>query len=231
MDGTLILEGVVGSTAYGLAHAGSDIDRLGILVAPTHRVLGLDGPALVSGHKATHVSRDPDRTIHEVAKYLSLALDCNPTVMELLWLLGWETNTPAGLKIIGLRRRVLWTRKVRATYGGSATQQAERLMRRCREGQAGFASDVKTAKHARHCARLLLAGRQLLTTGELVVDVARHRDYLFEVGTLAERDPAAFHAHFETERARLDTVDSVLPDVPDRARVNEVLVAIRREYS
>ncbi|GAA1913626.1 hypothetical protein GCM10009753_52280 [Streptantibioticus ferralitis] len=31
----VLLSGTVGSTAYGLAHKGSDIDRLGVFAAPT----------------------------------------------------------------------------------------------------------------------------------------------------------------------------------------------------
>ncbi len=37
----VLLSGIVGSTAYGLAHAGSDIDRLGMFAAPTEQLHGL----------------------------------------------------------------------------------------------------------------------------------------------------------------------------------------------
>ena len=40
----VILEGIVGSTAYGLARAGSDIDILGVYLAPAEDFLGLYPP-------------------------------------------------------------------------------------------------------------------------------------------------------------------------------------------
>lgn len=232
---TLILEGVVGSTAYGLTRPGSDVDRLGVHVAPLDAVLGLDGPTVVSGKKATRVEHHPDRTRHELAKFLTLALACNPTIMELLWLPRWETQSYEGELLVGLRHDVLSARRVRDAYGGYAVQQARRLVRRTAEGKAGFAADLgpRTAKHGRHCARLLLAGRILLETGELVVDVSPWRDHLFGMGELAEADPERFLLEFEGELAFLDqaAAHSVLPDHPDRARVDRVLVTIRRELS
>jgi hypothetical protein len=229
--GTLILEGIVGSTAYGLAHAGSDLDRLGIFVAPTAAVLGLDGRKVVDH---TQVTKNPDSARHELGKFLGLALQCNPTVMELLWLADWETNTPAGQQVIGLRHAVLSARRTSDAFGGYAIQQARRLVRRTADGKAGFAADLgpRTAKHGRHCARLLLSGRMLLETGELVVDVSPWRDHLFGMGELAETDPEGFLAAFESEVALLNqaAARSALPERPDRERVNEVLVAIRRSF-
>ncbi len=43
--GTVLLAGIVGSTAYGLAGPDSDVDRLGVFAAPTLSLLGLDAPA------------------------------------------------------------------------------------------------------------------------------------------------------------------------------------------
>lgn len=72
----ILLSGVVGSTAYGLATPDSDIDWLGNFAAPTHRMLGLHAP------KDSIVSTNPDRTLHETAKWCRLALGGNPTVMD-----------------------------------------------------------------------------------------------------------------------------------------------------
>lgn len=66
---SVILQGVVGSTAYGLAREGSDVDRLGIFVTPTLDLVGLGKP------KDTRVGFKPDITHHEVGKYLGLALE------------------------------------------------------------------------------------------------------------------------------------------------------------
>jgi uncharacterized protein len=53
--GTILLAGIVGSTAYGLADADSDVDRLGMFAAPTRAVLGLHTP------RESHVTTKPTR--------------------------------------------------------------------------------------------------------------------------------------------------------------------------
>jgi predicted nucleotidyltransferase len=222
----VVLSGVVGSTAYGLAHQGSDIDRLGVFVAPTVEVLGLDGPARTS---QSYVSHDPDVTLHELGKYASLALKANPTVLELLFLPSFETVTPTGAKLVESRHAFLSTNAVRAAYGGYATAQAHRLERRAAEGREGFSSDTakRTAKHARHCFRLLHSGASLLSSGELVLDVSDIRDEIFEVGELAVADPPGFRRLFDDRLAALDAVDSILPDEPDRTLVDDLVVTAR----
>ena len=79
----LLLLGVTGSTAYGLAHEGSDVDRQGVYCVPTETVLGLS----FNANKASHVFTDPDDVqLHEIAKFVGLVLKGNPTVTELLFL-------------------------------------------------------------------------------------------------------------------------------------------------
>ncbi|WP_406288317.1 DNA polymerase beta superfamily protein [Embleya sp. NBC_00896] len=221
-----LLMGVVGSTAYGLATAASDEDLLGVYLADSRDVLGLDGPTVVSG---SQVTTKPDVTMHELGKYCSLALKCNPTVTELLWLPEYRVETEAGRRLRALRDSFLSTEYVRGAYGGYALQQARRLSGRHEAGKAGFSSDTakRTAKHGRHCMRLLLQAQQLLRTGVLVLDMSDRRDELFAAGDLAANDPTAFAALFEREKATLDAIDSVLPTRPDREAVNNLLVTLR----
>lgn len=224
--GTLLLRGVVGSTAYGLAHAGSDQDRLGVFAADIADVLGLDGSAHTG---LSQVTKDPDQTLHEVAKFASLATKVNPTVTELLWLEEYEVVTDAGAALVALRSKVLSTQCVVNSYGGYATAQAKKLLARSARGEAGFSAGGagRTAKHGRHCLRLLRQGRHLLATGELMVNVAHLREELFAAGELAADDPGAFHDLFRAEMATFDTTSSVLPDAPDREAVNRYLVEVR----
>ncbi len=74
------MAGIVGSTAYGLAGPGSDVDRLGMFAVRTETLHGLHPPT------ESVVAVNPDRTLHEVRKYARLALGGNPTVSELMWL-------------------------------------------------------------------------------------------------------------------------------------------------
>ena len=227
LPGTLLLRGVVGSTAYGLAHESSDHDWLGCYAVSTEVVLGLDGYAAVSG---SHVTKSPDQTLHEVGKFVSLALVTNPTVSELLWLPEYETLHPAGQLLVEHREKFLSDPYVRSAYGGYATQQARKLLARDTEGKSGFGrvSAHRVRKHGRHCFRLMLQAAELLSTGTLTLDVSAHRDRLFAMGELAATDPGRFTQLFEAEHVKLQSMPSVLPQQADRAAASDLLVAVRR---
>ncbi|MEM7095550.1 MAG: hypothetical protein AAF567_21285 [Actinomycetota bacterium] len=86
-----------------------------------------------------------------------------------------EVLDPRIEPLVAIRSRLLGQRTVRASYTGYAVAQARRLANRQAEGRKGFNSDLakRTAKHARHCFRLMLQAEQLLRTGEVTVDVLR----------------------------------------------------------
>lgn len=224
----LLLLGVTGSTAYGLSHEGSDIDRLGIYTVRTTTLFTLG----FNMAKASHVLTDPDDVqLHEIGKYIGLVLKGNPTVTELLYLDQHEFIDPRVQPLIDMRTALLGQRTVRAAYTGYAIAQAKRLGNREQEGRKGFNSDLakRTAKHGRHCFRLMLQAEQLLTTGNITVDVSEHRDELFEIGELAETDVAEFQRRFEARCAYIDALESVLPMEPDAAAAEAFLIEFRRQ--
>ncbi|MGA8113625.1 MAG: nucleotidyltransferase domain-containing protein [Actinocatenispora sp.] len=122
----VLLSGVVGSTAYGLAGPHSDIDRLGVFAVPTTALHGLHPPT------ESHVTTRPDVTLHEARKWCRLALGGNPTVTELVWLPDdlYETRTPLGDDLIGIRDTFLSAGRVRDAYLGYAAQQFRKIERR-----------------------------------------------------------------------------------------------------
>jgi uncharacterized protein len=227
-DGIPIMQAIVGSTAYGLAHDHSDIDRLGVYVAANKYVLGLDGPSVVT---RSQVYTDPDTTFHEVGKYFSLALKCNPTILELLFA-EQEIEGPGASSLSVNRRLFLSSRRIIDAYGGYATQQAKRLMERHKVGKEGFNSDLRnrTAKHGRHCYRLLIMGAELLRTGSLTLDVSRRREEIFEVGDMAVKDPDGFYEVFRKHLAALEGTSTKLPEENDRCEANRILLDLRKSY-
>src|SRR5260370_18445824 len=124
--GTVLLAGIVGSTAYGLAGPDSDVDRLGMFAAPTMELLGLTSPS------ESHVTTAPDSTFHEAGKAVRLMLGGNPTASELLWLPEdlYETRTPLGDELIGIRSSFLSPQRTRDAYLGYARQQFTQLLSR-----------------------------------------------------------------------------------------------------
>jgi predicted nucleotidyltransferase len=220
----MLLSGIVGSTAYGLARGGSDVDRLGVFAAPTVVVSGLDW----SASDESSVQTKPDVTRHEVGKYLRLALRGNPSILELLWLPGElvETAHPFyGTRLIGLRTALLSEPAVRSAYAGYARQQAHRLANRG-DPPVGSEEHRRAAKHARHLTRLLRQGRGLLATGVLTVPVP-DPEFYWRFDTLTLRQMLAV---YEDEDARFAAAGSVLPAEPDRASVQKYLATVRAAF-
>ncbi|MFI8215150.1 DNA polymerase beta superfamily protein [Streptomyces sp. NPDC085932] len=220
----VLLCGIVGSTAYGLAREGSDIDRLGLFAAPTARLHGLHRP------KESHVSTAPDRTLHEAAKWCRLALGGNPTAMELVWLPDelYEVRTPLGDELIGIRTAFLSARRVRDAYLGYATQQFRRLESR---GDGSFSADTRkrTAKHARHLKRLCTQGLELYTAGRLTLRVEDPEEY-HAFGERVAADPSAARPLLQRYEEAFSAGPTVLPDEPDEAPVEAWLLRVRAHF-
>ncbi|MGV9276822.1 nucleotidyltransferase domain-containing protein [Streptomyces griseosporeus] len=217
----ILLSGVVGSTAYGLAHEGSDIDRLGLFAAPTEELHGLRRPA------ESHVGTAPDRTLHEAAKWCRLALGGNPTVMELVWLPEelYEVRTPLGDELIGIRTSFLSARRVRDAYLGYATQQFRKLISRGATGE----SSRRTAKHARHLKRLCTQGFELYATGRLTIRVD-DPDAYHRFGEQVAADPTTAEPLLRRFEAAFDETSSALPDHPDERPAEAWLRRVRRRF-
>lgn len=221
-----ILEGVVGSQAYGLATSASDEDALAVALAPTSTLLGLRP---LAGHAATRVRHDPDHTTHELGKALQLLLSCNPSAMELLWLPAdlYRVRTATGDDLARLRGAFLSRARVRDVYLGYASGQLRRLSRRDPDDADALA---KTAKNARHLWRLLVQGHELYATGRLMVrleadDAATCREFGVRVAggdlDLARDELARFEGQFDATR-------SPLPERPDEGAVESWLRRARR---
>jgi hypothetical protein len=221
---TILLSGVVGSTAYGLSREGSDVDRLGIFAAPTEQLHGLHAP------KDSHVTHHPDQTLHEAAKWCRLALSVNPTVIELVWLPDdlYEIRTGLGDDLIAIRSAFLSAPRVRTAYLGYATQQFRRLVNR---GDGSFSADTRkrTAKHARHLRRLCEQGLSLYTTGRLDVRVHDPNAY-FEFGEAVVADADHARPYLIHIEEKFDAAISPLPDRPDEAPAEAWLRRVRRTF-
>jgi uncharacterized protein len=222
----VLLSGIVGSTAYGLDHEGSDIDRIGMFARPTADLVGLTSP------KESYVYKEPsDSTWHEARKYLSLALKANPTITELLWLPQYETTTDLGERLIEIRRSLLSARTVRTAYLGYSTQQFRRLENR---GDGSFSADTRkrTAKHARHLYRLCAQAIILWQTGRLTVrldpgDAVLCRKFGDDV---AGGDIDAGRRMLEWTEHIVSTSRPQLAGEPDTAAAESWLRDVRRAY-
>ncbi|MDG4798911.1 nucleotidyltransferase domain-containing protein [Micromonospora sp. WMMD1082] len=206
---------VVGSRAYGLDVSGSDYDRRGVFVAPTRAFWHLDKPPThLDGPAAEQFS-------WEFERFCLLALQGNPTVLEVLWSPLIETITVDGERLLAARRAFLSSR-VAQTYGGYARDQLNRVAaRRERTGETNH-------KQAMHMIRLLIAGTHVLRSGEVLVDVRHLREKLLAVrrGELPWAAVDAWAADLLVELADA-TATTALPEQPDRETVDRLLTAVR----
>lgn len=219
----ILLRGVVGSTAYGLAGPDSDVDRLGLFAYDTIDLLGLNEP------QASIVSHEPDITLHEAAKYAKLAMACNPTVLELMWLEDYEVVNPLGAELIDIRSAFLSRKRVRDAYLGYATQQFRRLEMR-QDGSFSADTRKRTAKHARHLMRLCHQGLVLYATGRLVIKLEDPEGFRRFGDDVADGDTALGAAMLRSYEERFNAMTSVLPDEPQKNPVEAWLKQVRRHY-
>jgi predicted nucleotidyltransferase len=216
LEAHIVYECVVGSRAYGLATEASDEDRRGIYVAPPELLWSLWG--------APEQIEDPeeDRVYWELGKFLHLALKANPNVLETLWTPLVRQSSWISDELRALREAFL-SKQVFKTFGGYAISQFQKMSADVRQ-QGHY-----RPKHALHLIRLLLVGTHLLRTGDLLLDMAVHRDRLLPIldGHLTLDDLAAWRRELEAEfNAAYE--ETALPEEPDVERVNGFLLKVRR---
>lgn len=216
IPGPVLLSGVVGSTAYGLAGPNSDIDTLTTFAWPTEELYRIIKPP------ESIVSHEPDVTRHEIEKYCRLALGCNPTAIELLWLEDYTEITKFGQQLIDIRRRFLSAKKVRDAYLGYATQQLSRLNTQ--------KTKDKAAKNARHLYRLLFQGLELYSEGTLPIRLKDPDKFITFGNKVAEGDVDLAKSTIREYESRFDNANCALHQEPMYDEIDSFLVRVRYCY-
>lgn len=224
-DVNLLLEGIVGSTAYGLAHEHSDIDKKGIFAVNTRDLLGLGTPKSVYEQH----SPLPDITWYEAKKWAELALRCNPNILELVYLTNdlYTTRTDLGEDLISIRSSFLSQDCVKNSYVKYARSQLHKI-----EERGDFGSDMKkrTEKHARHLVRLMMQGFELFSTGKLTVRLDQATAIQVKaIGFMAGNgDLLPLKSIYAMYSEEFDNCTSVLPLRPDEAAIERWLQNVRQ---
>lgn len=208
----ILLQGVTGSRAYGLEQEGSDYDRRGVFMVPSDDFFGLEDPQQSADNPFA------DEVLWELARYVRLGLKASPPILELLWLDSYEIKTRIGDELIGMRRAMMSSVRVRNAYLGAARG----MLADIRQG------GPRTEKCARHLARLLITGLHLWRTGVLrprLVDPQTALDFGVRVAAGDVRAAEAMLADYED---LFDTTSTVLPNAADTARLDFWLRDVRR---
>lgn len=120
-ESKLIFKCISGSHAYGFSTPESDIDYRGVLIPPNEYLLGIK-------NFEQYESKVPDLVYYDIRKFISLASNCNPNIIELLFMPDdvVQFTTPVWQKIIE-NRDLFVTQKARDTFSGYAKSQLNRI--------------------------------------------------------------------------------------------------------
>jgi hypothetical protein len=119
-----ILFTLFGSRAYGTDTPTSDWDYRGVCVPPRRYRDGF----LHRFEQATDLGADADGTIYAISKFMDLAADCNPSILEVLFVDDEALLLchPLG-QVLRDRRMEFLSRKALYTFRGYAVQQLRRI--------------------------------------------------------------------------------------------------------
>ncbi len=123
---TLILRTLSGSRAHGLAREGSDTDTRGVCIPPDRYLLGLS-------KFEQHTSEGGDHVTYALAKFVRLALQGNPNILESLFTHEEDVLflSPAGRQLIEAKNLFL-SKQVGRRFMGYALDQLQRIERHYR---------------------------------------------------------------------------------------------------
>ncbi len=207
---------VIGSQAYGLADAESDVDRRGVYLPTADMHWSLYGvPEQLENHET-------QEAYWELQKFLVLALKANPNVLECLYTPLVEKATPLAEELLAMRS-IFLSRLVYQTYNGYVLSQFKKMQADVRNhGQVKW-------KHVMHLIRLLLSGIGVLRDGCVPVKVDGRRDRLLAIrrGEVPWDDVEKWRLSLHQEfNAAFETTK--LPERPDYERANAFLIRARR---
>lgn len=125
LHSNVVLEAVVGSRAWGLAHADSDTDLRGVFVLP------FAWTARAGSKPEDLVSASGSATYWEAEKVVTNALRADPNTLELLFLPSAVASDPMGEWLLA-ERDAFASARVYASFGQYALSQLKKLRRSLR---------------------------------------------------------------------------------------------------
>lgn len=217
----IVLQATVGSRLYRLDTPASDVDTRGIFVVPTSDVFRIN-------KYVEEIQIDGQDTVYwEVEKFLKLAGNGNPNILDLLFSdVDIDAYSQFGSELLTNNRKFL-SKKIFHTFGGYAQGQLKKFEKSLRD------DTVPDWKNAMHLIRLYVMGIDCLQTGylnpnmeylgqrELLLEI---RSGVWELGWLMD-----LVASLEKELQEAYKLTN-LPDDADWEWIDNFLEKVRRAY-
>lgn len=117
-----------GSHAYGTSTPESDVDVRGFAVAPKSHVQGFAYTFEQCERNDKNGHQGLDSVVYDIRKFCNLAADCNPNIIETLFVDESDIRVlhPAG-KLLRDNRDLFISKKARHTFSGYAIAQLKRI--------------------------------------------------------------------------------------------------------
>jgi len=130
IPGTEILRVLIGSQAHGTATEDSDRDERCVFVVPTEAFFTVDNRGVSKPPQTVWVEdkeSGQDLTGWELTHFCKMAINCNPTVLEVLWAPAL-TETLEGRQLRQLRKSFLSRLRIREAFSGYAHNQRKKML-------------------------------------------------------------------------------------------------------
>jgi predicted nucleotidyltransferase len=242
-----MLRALVGSTLFGLALEGTDDrDEMGVCIEPIERAVGFsdfeqfiyrDAAVREGRHDAPSAPGDLDLVIYSLRKFVRLAAQGNPTVLQLLFIPASSciVRTALGAQLQELAPAFV-SKEAGKRYLGYMTAQRQRLLgergQKNVNRQTLVAAHGYDTKYAMHMLRLGFQGVEILQTGRVSLPMPEsERLWLMSVrrGEVSMQD--ALTKAGELEREVKDLLDtSHLPEHADRPRIERWMTSTYLEW-
>ena len=219
---TEILKVLVGSRAHGLADENSDYDYRAVFTTPTKELLSV-------GNKPANTSwieGNEDNTAWELKHFLSMALQNNPTILE-VFVAPIEVKTYFGTVLRNLLPHVINPKLLLNSHLGYGKNQKNKLL----HGDWDLNKDRKARKYTSAWLRVTYQSLHYLRHGEYIIDFKGTEVYQNLLDIRRDEDYTQGEAvnlcnYYEEEL--LSFKDYVNDKKADLELINDFLVGVRR---
>jgi predicted nucleotidyltransferase len=215
-----------GSHAYGTNTPTSDVDTRGVCIPPDEYILGLR-------EWEQFEDKERDTTIYSLHKFVRLALNCNPNIVELLHVRDEDIlNTTESGRYLRDHRSLFVTKRAFKTFGGYAYAQLQMIQKGKTAKHGSHVGLVEQfgydTKNAMHLIRILRMGCEILQSGLVQTFRPDHEELLSIRQGAWTMEQVLQETERLNERLKLAVETSPLPDEPPFDTINRMVMYLTR---